>query len=62
MLNLCRIENKRHKNKRMQALNKSFVLARSCLALELLGVAEIPVGLACGFNDAQHLHATDSNY
>lgn len=46
----------------MQALNKSFVLARSCLALELLGVAEIPVGLACGFNDAQHLHATDSNY
>lgn len=41
----------------MRALNESFVQARSCLALELLGVAEIPVGLACGFNDASRLRA-----
>lgn len=42
----------------MQALNRSFVRARSCLALELPGVAEIPVGLAWGFNDALRLRAT----
>lgn len=58
VLNLCLIENKWRENKRMQDLNRSFVWARSCLALELLGVAEIPVGLACGFNDASCLRAT----